>query len=416
MSGIKRIIAAASAAAFLCCTLLSGCGKSELPVVNLSVWGSGEDSEFLRKAVESFGEYYSGEAQFNITISEESEITCKETVLADPAAAADVFCFAADQFDDLYRAGALHEITIDADRIIEENGGEGSGAVRCAERNGALYAYPATASNGYFLYYNKAYFSEEDIRSFDRMLDIAADNGKKVSMDLSSGWYIYSFFKGAGLNVEMKEDGSSNICDWNSVDKPIKGIDVAEAMLKIAKHKGFASGADEEFKAGIADGTIIAGINGTWNAHAVQEAFGDNYAAAKLPEYTAAGQSIQMCSFAGYKLLGVNAYSENAEWAMRLAQWITNEENQTLRFRMRGEGPSNINAAASPDVQASPAIVALGEQSEYGYIQNVAETFWTPTYIFGTTIAGGNTDNIPLQQLLDDMVHGIEAVKSEQQK
>ena len=38
-----------------------------------------------------------------------------------------------------------------------------------------MYAYPLTADNGYFLYYNKAYFSEEDVQSLDRILELALD-------------------------------------------------------------------------------------------------------------------------------------------------------------------------------------------------------------------------------------------------
>ena len=48
-----------------------------------------------------------------------------------------------------------------------------------------LYADPMTASNGYFLYYNKEYFTEEDVKSFDRMLEIAEKNDKKLLEDFS---------------------------------------------------------------------------------------------------------------------------------------------------------------------------------------------------------------------------------------
>ena len=92
---------------------------------------------------------------------------------------------------------------------------------------------------------------------------------------------------------------------------------------------------------------------------------------------------------------------------MRLAAWLTNEENQLTRFRKRGEGPSNVKAAASEEVQAAPAIKALSEQSAYSHLQNVAETFWTPTFKFGTTIAGGNRDKADIQKLLDVMTEGI---------
>ncbi len=98
-----------------------------------------------------------------------------------------------------------------------------------------------------------------------------------------------------------------------------------------------------------------------WNAVAVEEAWGRNYGAAKLPSYTCAGQEVPMASFSGYKLIGVNAYSEEPEWAAKLARWITCEKNQELRFLLRGQGPSNIKAAASDEVQSAPAIAALLE-------------------------------------------------------
>lgn len=98
---------------------------------------------------------------------------------------------------------------------------------------------------------------------------------------------------------------------------------------------------------------------------------------------------------------------------MRLAEWLTNEKSQTERFNQRGEAPSNVNAANSPDVNSSPAIRALNEQSSYGYLQNVGGEFWQPAYVFGTTIAAGNPDGTDLQMLLDIMVRGIESTSSE---
>ena len=56
-----------------------------------------------------------------------------------------------------------------------------------------LYGYPMTADNGYFMYYNKDYFTEEDVKSLDTMLSVAQAAGKKVAMEFNSGWYLYSF-------------------------------------------------------------------------------------------------------------------------------------------------------------------------------------------------------------------------------
>lgn len=387
----------------------SGCQeKKQLQDISLSIWASDDEIAMLNEMVEEFKKEHASEAVFNITISHEKEETCKETVLSNIEGAADIFFFAGDQFGELQRKGALFEITSGRENIISDNGGINAAAIDCVSVGDKIYAYPVTASNGYFLYYNSKYFTEEDVKSFDRLLEVAAENGKKVAMDFSSGWYIYSFFKGAGLNVEMNDDGKTNNCDWNSVDGEYKGVDVAQAMLDIAGHEGFISCNDEAFVNGVADGTVIAGINGTWNSVNVSNAWGENYAAAKLPEYTVADGSVQMCSFVGYKLIGIKAYTKHPDWAMKLAEWLTNEQNQIKRFESRGELPSNINAANSSEVKKSVAIAALNEQKEFGYIQNVAESFWMPTYAFGTTIAAGNRDNKDLQQLLDNMRKEIE--------
>jgi len=228
-------------------------------------------------------------------------------------------------------------------------------------------------------------------------------------MEMSGGWYMYSFFAGAGLTMRLLPDGVSNECNWNATDTPIKGVDVAQAMLDIAGNSGFVNQGDGEFVTGVKDGTVIAGINGVWNANTASEAWGDNYAATKLPTYTAAGQQVQMASFAGYKLVGVNAYSANVGWAMIFADFMTNEQSQVSRFALRGQGPSNIAAGESPEVQASPAIVALAEQNPYATTQRVGGNYWGPAASFGAIIYGGNADGTDLQTLLDNMVAGITA-------
>ena len=145
-------IASAFMALAITVGVFSGCSKSkELEQVMLSVWCSGEDIPMIQRMVDEFKEQHKDEAVFSVTISAEGEDTCKDTILANPDAAADVFTFAADQFNSLCDAGVLLEITEDADKIIEENGSLSSGAVVSASRGGKLYAYPATASNGYFL-------------------------------------------------------------------------------------------------------------------------------------------------------------------------------------------------------------------------------------------------------------------------
>lgn len=371
--------------------------------VELTVWGAEENQALLTEIVESFKQEYAGKADFEITVAAESESTCKDTLLADIDNGADVFTFVDDQLMSMVASGVLEPVP-NAEEIQEQNV---EGSVEAASVNGTLYAYPMTADNGYFMYYNKAYFSEEDIQTLDGMLAVAAENGKKLTIDFSSGWYLYTFFGATGMEVGLNEDGISNYCTWNATDGSIKGIDVANGMLAIAANPGFLNAVDSDFVAGVQDGSVIAGISGVWNSTILEEAWGENYGAAKLPTYTCADQQVQMTSFTGYKMVGANAYSEHADWANKLAEWIANEQNQTLRFQSRGQGPSNINAAATPEIQASPAIQALLAQAEHGSLQRIGGNYWDPVSSFGLAMAESNASGKDLQTLLDETVESV---------
>lgn len=420
---MKKKLFALTMASALALTFFSGCslltgqkereenaseeGKKEGVV--LTVWGAEDDQAMLTEMIESFQKENAEAADWNINLSMESEKDAKDDVLNDPESAGDVFAFADDQFDDMLNGNTLHEITLDADTVIEENGGQDSAVVTAASKDGKLYAYPMTADNGYFMFYNKKYFkSEEDVSSLNDMLKIAETKKKKVSMTIDDGYYILSFFAGAGLELSKGEDGT-NICNWNATDGEFKGTDVAQAILDITGSKGFENVQDVEFVKGVKDGSIIAGVSGTWNAAEVEKAWGDNYAATKLPTFTCAGEQVQMASYAGYKLIGVNAYSQNAEAAMKLARYLTNYDNQVKRFEMRGLGPSNVLAADSEEVKANPAISALALQSQYATLQRVGENFWDPARTLGAILVEGNSDGADLQKLLDTAVEGITA-------
>ena len=139
----------------------------------------------------------------------------------------------------------------------------------------------------------------------------------------------------------------------------------------------------------------------------IKELWGDDYGAVKLPTYTCAGQQIQMSSFKGYKYMAVNAYTKYPEWANKLAQWFTNEDNQKLRFEMKNAGPANKAAAADDAVKKVPAIMAVMDQAQYGKLQRVGNSYWDAATEFGEKMAAGNPDNTDLQEIMDNLVAGI---------
>jgi arabinogalactan oligomer/maltooligosaccharide transport system substrate-binding protein len=192
------------------------------------------------------------------------------------------------------------------------------------------------------------------------------------------------------------------VCDFDNDT----GIEVGKAIEKIAQNPAFISGDNSVLTGGMGT-TICAGISGTWNADAIMKKLGENYAATKLPTFTLNGQQVQMGSFAGYKIVGVNSATAHPIEAMKLAQWLTNEENQIKRFEMREIGPSNINASKNEKISQNVALSALSLQNQFASSQkDVLGGFWDPMKAFGTSVLNGDTKSIA--ERLKAMVSQIE--------
>ncbi|NLC34038.1 MAG: extracellular solute-binding protein [Erysipelothrix sp.] len=392
---LKALVILTIAALVVACGAKPGDDKVEGPVV-LKVWGAQEDQELLTERVDAF-KAATPDIEWEITLGVVGEPDAYDMVTQDLETAADVFTFANDQIFDFVGAGALYEVTRNKDEIVSANV---AGSIEAAEVDGKLYAYPMTADNGYFMYYDASVFTEDDVKSLDKMLEVANAANKKVFMDVSNGWYIASFFLGAGNTLDIKD--GKQVTDFNNET----GVKVGEAIRDFTAHNAFLTGDDAILQAGMGD-TIAAGVSGTWTADGIQAALGENYRATKLPEFNLGGTQTQMGSFAGYKFMGVKTSTKHPVQAMMLAEFLTNEESQVKRFEARGMGPSNIKAGASDEVQANVALAALAEQAAYAQGQkNVLGSYWAPAEAFGTELEAKSTKDI--KTMLDEMVTQIE--------
>ncbi len=362
--------------------------------VNIELWCS-ETEEYqkvMKERCDAFEAEYP-DVDFNITIGAVSEADMKDRVLEDVEAAADVFVFPDDQLEALVKAGALNEVA--AQYTYDMNETDTAATVEAGQYEGKQYGYPFTASNGYFLYYDSTQLSEEDVASWEALTAKAEELGKEVGCEVANGWYLYGFFQGAGCTLTENEDQSNN-CDWNSET----GLAAAESLQSIASSSAFKSYGNDDLLANLNDGKVIAYVSGTWNVNAFSEAYGDGYAATKLPTFQVNGEDKQMASYSGYKFVGVNAYAENTGWSMLLAEYLTNAETQEAVYAATGEGPSNTEALAQA---SSVALDALAAQSEFAELQRVGGNYWTPAESLGKNILDGKVS----QEVLDDAVAGI---------
>lgn len=397
-----KVKALALAGVFISCA-----AANAKPRVNLSVWADDGTLSVVSKRLNEFKSFYSKDAAFNFTVIEQPSAYCASDLMANPDLAADVFVFADDQIETLVDQGLLAEIPEDAAKKVSDEQNSSPAAIKTASVNGKLYAFPQLAGNGYFLYYNKKYISSDDVVSFEKLLEAAAKNGRQVSMDLKNGWYLYSFFKAAGLEV-YRSNGAKNFCNWNAVDTKFKGIDVAKAVIKIASNPAFVSANSEETLDLINSDKLVAAVSGTWNANLISEIWGKDYAAVKLPTYNLNGTDLQMYSFAGYKMVGVKSNSAQKDWALKLAEWLSDEKTQLLICQAKGECPVNLNVASSQLVKKSPAISAMAEQTKYSSTQRIGGSYWNPSLVLGVVLSGGkNLSDQEIQSQLDITVRNI---------
>ncbi len=364
---------------------------AEKEKVTLKVWADQGELELIEKLCNEFAAEHP-EKEYTFEYGAVGAVDGKTRYLEDPAAAADVFLFADDQLVDLVKADALYEVTRNTDAIIAANT---PGSIGAATYEGTLYGYPMTSDNGYFLYYDKSVFTDADLETLDGILAAATAAGKQVHMDVSNGWYLASFFLGNGCTLTI-EDGKQ-VIDFNNAN----GLAAAEAIREFCNNPAFVTGDDSVLAGGIGD-AIACGVSGTWMASAIQEKLGDNYGCCKLPTFTCDGKQVQMGSFLGCKIYGVNSQTAYPVDAMELAEYLTGEKAQIERYKELNYGPSNVNALADETIASNLALQALSAQSEFAISQMVLGGFWTPAEAFGAELEAHSTAD--LQTMLDQLV------------
>ena len=254
-------------------------------------------------------------------------------------------------------------------------------AIKVSSIGGELYAFPKTSDNGYFLYYDKRYITDDDIKDFDTLVAKAASVGKNVYFNITNAWYNTAFFFTAGVKIEYKNGVQTGTFD------SAEGLSACKAMCHIAENegKGFTGtpGQLDDNSAvaqGFREGTLCAAVIGTWMGPAIKTAIGeDNVGAAKLPTVLMDNQQKQLHSFGGYKLIGVNVYATYPFASQTLAYFLGSETSQLERYKTRGLIPTNLKAAEDEKVKNDPAYKAIDDQREFAHAQgaSVGSTYWS---------------------------------------
>lgn len=376
---------------------LAACGGGEEETggpktINLTYSGAASDQEFNESLFEKFKQYRKSlgdENTYNITYVAHGADKVDSEVL-DWVVGPDVYEFASDKITVLYQKGALARLVgANADFVTENNSELG---VSLATFNESLYAYPYTGDNTYYVQYDTSFYTAEDVKSIETMLEKAAAHDKFVGYNLGEAFWSAGalFTYGADYKMVFDEDGAitsvSADFDGEAGQKAIK------AMYQIMQSEAWQN----EMAAPTPSNNLVACIAGTWDIAAYKEALGDNYGCAVMPTVTVDGDTKHLGAFLGGKLLGVNPQVSQGDndrlvAAHELAKYLSNEESQLARFEKNGIAPCNKAAAANPEVTSDPNVKVLIAQQEFAHAQTaVPGNYWTAPNTLYTAISDGS--------------------------
>jgi len=378
----------------------------------LTIWGSEQDQAMLKEMCAAYATA-NPQNTYKFLFGVQSESDAADKVLNDVESGPDVFSFASDQINKLYAGGALARIGGNIESNVKEVNSAGSidAATLTVGGEERLYAYPVTGDNDYFVYYDKRVFTEESqLATLDNMLATAAAAGKTVHFKLNDdGWYLSSFFFAVPeLEYQVTyDDKMKETAVAINYDDP-KGLMVMQSLNTYLQSNALVAQTDDgKITAGFTDGSVAAAVSGTWNRKTLEDLLGENLGVCKLPTANIGGQQVQLSGYMGYKLMGVNGFSKNKGEAHKLAQWLTNQENQIKRFETRAFAPTNKVAAALEQVTGDPVISVVMQQAQFNRSQKgVPSTYWTPmgsliTPIITAKAEGKVLSDAELQALLD---------------
>jgi arabinogalactan oligomer/maltooligosaccharide transport system substrate-binding protein len=351
---------------------------------DIKVWVADNVVDFTNEQIKAFQDAHPEFSGYTYTVEAVGEGDAAGNMITDVEAGADIFAFAQDQIARLVTAGALEVVEdANAEAIKAQND---AGAVGAATVGGTLYAYPITSDNGYFLYYDKSVV--KDPSTLEGIIADCEAAGKNFYFEINSGWYQTAFFFGTGAELTYDTDDQGNFTKCNSTYASDAGVVALKKIAEVASSKSFQNGS------AISNATNVGAIvDGTWDAGAAKDLFGDNYACAKLPTFTGAdGKSYQMSGFGGFKLLGVKPQQDDGKLAVcdALAAFLSSEEVQLARYNAVGWGPSNLNAQKSDAVKADEALSALADQLQYTIPQGqYPGDYWSLATSLGDSVISG---------------------------
>ncbi|MFK3959598.1 extracellular solute-binding protein [Guptibacillus hwajinpoensis] len=343
----------------------------------LVVWEDTDKGIALEPAIASFEEEYGIKVEFK-ELGMADEI--REQIRLDGPAGTgpDVITLPHDQIGQAAVEGLISPIEVDQSVIDTFT----ESSIQAENFDGNLYGLPKATETPVFIY-NKDLMDKAP-ESMDEVYDFAKDFTKDKQYGFLALWDNFYFANAVlsgyggyvfdrtdeglnpddiGLNNDGAIEGTKYIQKWYQEDLFPKGL--------IGENGG--STMDGLFN----EGKAASVMNGPWSFQGYKDA-GIDIGVAPMPTLPN-GENFK--TFIGVKGWHVSNFSENKEWATKLVEWLTNEENAKIRYEKTAEIPPVKSLIEDPVIADNEGASAVALQSQYGVpmpnIPEMAEV-WEP--------------------------------------
>ena len=292
-----------------------------------------------------------------------------DSIVTDPAAAADVYLFSNGQIPGL--VGCIGVAELGGTWVDEIRRSNSETTVSTVTYEGGVYGFPFT-SNTWFMYYDRSVFDEDDILSLDAMLEKG-----EVAFPLDTSWYIAAFYVANGCTLFGPDgtDGEAGI-DFGGQ----RGRAVTDYLVDLVANPRFSNG-DVNTSSG-----AKAFFSGSWDYQKALNAYGDRLGVAPPPQVTIEGRLCQLRAFSGTKCVGCNPstelYRTHPEVAVALAAHLGGTQAQLDHLRLRQVIPTDINIGTD-DALAKAQMDTMAYASIVQPLQGGMKSYWAPAESMG---------------------------------
>jgi len=320
---MKKIAMVVLIITVLCLSVFTvSCKKEAQQGGVIKVWVGAESVAFYQKKA---NEFISKTPNFGFTITVEGVDTgnAADTFLTDTTAGADIFTVAHDNLGKLIAgASAIGPITDQALlRQIQNDNPQAFLNVIKGTVQGTEYTFGIPyIAQALVLYYNKAYLSDNDVKTWEGIVARAAALGKQSLTLVGDDGYNNSFLVLASRESDgtraanLYEDGTLNSANFTS--------DLAAATMQWGQRfftnaNGGRRPSDSGWEIEFANERTLAIVSGAWHNSAASTALGSNMGIAILPNFTLSAEDVSGTNIPAGTVMRSGTFADTKMFVMK---------------------------------------------------------------------------------------------------